>query len=263
MSWVMPFPEKAITGEFGTLSAYRRKHKMQAHSGTDWAPAGSNRGKTLIPAIANGTVRLIAFSKILGWVVVQTAMDKEGKIWHLGYCHLKCKKCGINCGGGHDPEIAMDLRLGDKLKAGDVSHGMVIGNSGSASSGAHLHATASKTIKGVFGPTSIKSDIKKLILKNSGGAVAPKVDKKVAKEILKPKVAAKPAPKAEAPKPAPVVVAEPQKPVIEPKTYTVASGDTLSAIANKFDTTIAEIAKLNNISNVNLINVGQVLKLPA
>lgn len=50
-----------------------------------------------------------------------------------------------------------------------------------------------------------------------------------------------------------------------PKTYTVRSGDTLWAIAKKhlFDgSRYSEIAKLNNISNPNLIYPGQVLKLP-
>lgn len=46
-----------------------------------------------------------------------------------------------------------------------------------------------------------------------------------------------------------------------PATYTVKRGDTLSAIAKKYNTTVATLAKLNNIKNVNVINVGQVLKL--
>lgn len=44
-------------------------------------------------------------------------------------------------------------------------------------------------------------------------------------------------------------------------TYTVKRGDTLSAIAKKYSTTVSALAKLNNISNVNLIYVGQVLKI--
>lgn len=43
--------------------------------------------------------------------------------------------------------------------------------------------------------------------------------------------------------------------------YTVVSGDTLSGIAAKFGTTVAAIASLNKISNVNLIYVGQVLRI--
>lgn len=203
MTWLMPFPEKTITGEYGTLSDYRRKNKMQPHSGTDWAPGGSNKGKTLIPAIADGTIKLVQWSKVLGWVVVQTAADKDGKIWFIGYCHLACKKCGINCKGAHGPEIALSVKVGDKVTAGDVTHGMTIGNTGNASSGAHLHATLGKAVKDVFGPTTAKSDLKKAIIANSGGAVAPKVDKKTAKAIIKgeaPK-AAEPAPAATEVKP--------------------------------------------------------------
>lgn len=43
--------------------------------------------------------------------------------------------------------------------------------------------------------------------------------------------------------------------------YTVKSGDTLSAIAKEKNTTVDEIAKKNKISNVNLISVGQVLEI--
>ena len=42
-------------------------------------------------------------------------------------------------------------------------------------------------------------------------------------------------------------------------THKVVKGDTLSAIAKKYGTTVNAIAKLNNIKNVNLIYVGQVL----
>lgn len=46
-----------------------------------------------------------------------------------------------------------------------------------------------------------------------------------------------------------------------PTTYTVQKGDTLGAIAKKYKTTVAALAKLNNIKNVNVIKAGQVLKL--
>ena len=44
-------------------------------------------------------------------------------------------------------------------------------------------------------------------------------------------------------------------------TYTVKSGDTLSAIAAKYATTVKAIAAENGIKNVNLIYVGQKLKI--
>jgi len=46
------------------------------------------------------------------------------------------------------------------------------------------------------------------------------------------------------------------------KTYTVQSGDTLSAIAKRFGTTVNAIAQLNGIKDVNKIYVGQVLRIP-
>ena len=45
----------------------------------------------------------------------------------------------------------------------------------------------------------------------------------------------------------------------ETKTYTVKAGDTLSEIAETYNTTVEKLAKLNNIKNVDLIFVDQVL----
>ena len=72
--WLKPFPDKQITGHYGTMSAYRKKHGMQPHSGTDWA----GRSGTLIPSITDGEIVLIQYSKILGWVVV-VKVDEESK----------------------------------------------------------------------------------------------------------------------------------------------------------------------------------------
>lgn len=52
---------------------------------------------------------------------------------------------------------------------------------------------------------------------------------------------------------------QPQQPVYE--TYIVKSGDTLSEIAQQFKTTLDKIASDNGIKNVNLITVGQKLKI--
>ena len=46
------------------------------------------------------------------------------------------------------------------------------------------------------------------------------------------------------------------------RTYTVKSGDNLSAIAVKHSTTVAAIAAANDIKNINNIKVGQVLLIP-
>jgi murein DD-endopeptidase MepM/ murein hydrolase activator NlpD len=109
---------------------------MQPHSGVDWAMPE----RTPIPAIANGTIVLQQFSKVLGNVSVQRVMSNDQKIWYVGYCHLR----------------AEGLPTGTKVQEGDTIG--FVGNTGSASSGAHLHLTVSSKLKGVFGPTSEKID---------------------------------------------------------------------------------------------------------
>lgn len=49
--------------------------------------------------------------------------------------------------------------------------------------------------------------------------------------------------------------------VVSAETYTVQSGDTLSAIASKYNTSVEKIAKQNNIFNPNLIHVGQAIEV--
>lgn len=44
--------------------------------------------------------------------------------------------------------------------------------------------------------------------------------------------------------------------------YTVVKGDTLWSIAQRYNTTVSELVKINNIKDPNLIYVGQKLKIP-
>ncbi len=46
------------------------------------------------------------------------------------------------------------------------------------------------------------------------------------------------------------------------KTHTVVEGDTLFKIAQKYNTTVDELVKLNEIKDPNLIYPGQIIKLP-
>lgn len=46
------------------------------------------------------------------------------------------------------------------------------------------------------------------------------------------------------------------------RTYIVKAGDTLTAIAIKHATTVAAIASLNNITNINALHIGQLLYIP-
>jgi murein DD-endopeptidase MepM/ murein hydrolase activator NlpD len=172
----LPFPKSTITGAYGTMSAYRKKHGLQPHSGTDFAPAGSNKGKTAIPAVAKGTIKLIQWSNVLGWVVVQTVWDTQlKKAKYVGYCHLSCNQHGINCRGGHDSATAISLKVGDKVEEGQAVG--ICGNTGSASSGVHLHLTLSNTLKGVFGVTSAKEDFVKWLNTQTTEAPTPSKEK--------------------------------------------------------------------------------------
>jgi LysM repeat protein len=52
------------------------------------------------------------------------------------------------------------------------------------------------------------------------------------------------------------------KPATNDTTYTVKSGDTLSGIALKYNTTYQKLAEYNNIANPSIIYVGQKIRIP-
>jgi len=58
------------------------------------------------------------------------------------------------------------------------------------------------------------------------------------------------------------LVAAVEVPAVESRVHVVVAGDTLERIARDNHTTVAELAAMNGIENVNLIRVGQRLKLP-
>jgi murein DD-endopeptidase MepM/ murein hydrolase activator NlpD len=166
--WKLPFEEKYVTGEFGTRSKFRIANNLGSHRGTDWArPSGTN-----IPAITDGTVALVQYSKILGHVLVQTGWA-EGKTWYIGYSHLLEES---------------SLKVGDTVKVGDTIG--IMGSTGSASSGPHLHATLGTTKKAVF--YGKVYDLKAFIIKEMASAPAAKKPA-AAKPAAKAPVAKKPA----------------------------------------------------------------------
>lgn len=128
--FIFPFPDKQITGHFGKIRTINGK-KTNPHRGTDWAAI---RG-TPIPAVSGGTVKLVQFSKVLGWVLVQSVYGKDKKTKYVGYCHMDTKPT---------------FKVGDKLKVGQTIG--KVGNTG-LSTGPHLHATLSTSVKGVFSGT--------------------------------------------------------------------------------------------------------------
>lgn len=49
---------------------------------------------------------------------------------------------------------------------------------------------------------------------------------------------------------------------VEWSPYTIRAGDWLSSIAERYDTTVEELARVNTLSNTNLIYIGQVILVP-
>jgi LysM repeat protein len=69
------------------------------------------------------------------------------------------------------------------------------------------------------------------------------------------------------PSPTPAVTAGPTPspsptPAKTPRTYRVRSGDTLSAIAARFGTTVRAIVELNDLADPNALSIGQILLIP-
>ncbi len=60
----------------------------------------------------------------------------------------------------------------------------------------------------------------------------------------------------------PVEEAAPVKPSPAPVTYTIQSGDTLTAIAKQYNITVETLMAANNLANADYISVGQVLTIP-
>lgn len=58
-----------------------------------------------------------------------------------------------------------------------------------------------------------------------------------------------------------LIISNPYDSGTEKEYYTVKRGDTLSAIAAKYNTNVSQLAEWNNIKNVNLIYAGQLLRV--
>jgi murein DD-endopeptidase MepM/ murein hydrolase activator NlpD len=146
MSWQHPFDKRTITSRFGATA-----NRPTPHRGLDYAPPAN----TVIPAATEGVVRLIQWSDILGWVVVQSGRDTvANRNVFIGYSHLSCATHGIDCKGprahgAHSP--LRSTKVGDRKAAGEPVGR--VGNTGTASRGAHLHLTIGPMVNSVFSGT--------------------------------------------------------------------------------------------------------------
>lgn len=112
MAWRYPLDKFKLGTPFGVKDAAH----PNGHRGDDLNGVKEN---TPLKAVNDGKIVLNVFSKILGNVVVLRV-----GVRFFGYCHMKS---------------ASPLKVGTKVKSGDVVG--YLGNTGSASSGPHLHFT--------------------------------------------------------------------------------------------------------------------------
>lgn len=112
-----PFPLDTITTVFGQVD----KEHPNAHRATDFAPEGGGT----IYAVSDGVVVRVEKQSGLGWVVV--VRDPDGVFWGLSHC-------------ADDPLVS----VGDIVKF-NVTPMADVGNTGSLTTGRHLHFSMSFT----------------------------------------------------------------------------------------------------------------------
>jgi len=215
--------EGSITHDF---NKHKTRTPASVNPGTDYAvPTG-----TPVKAIADGTIAgVVTTIKGAGGRMIFQDFPSGHK---ADYLHLS----------------RIDVTTGQEVKQGDViglSGGSGLGKENGY--GPHLHLSFRVGGRHTTGTGNIDFEA---FLAAQGGAPAKPAAPKPAEKPAAPKPAEKPA--------APVAPAAPAAPA---GIYTVKKGDNLTKIAKANNTTVAKLAELNGIKNVNLIQIGQVLKL--
>jgi murein DD-endopeptidase MepM/ murein hydrolase activator NlpD len=121
-----PAKPSRISDTFGTHSALRKRLGLGPHRGVDYAVQSG----TPLLAIGSGRVKAIGFTKVLGhYIEISAPVIVKGKleVKIFGYYHLL-----------EDQE--QTWKVGDPVKGGEVL--CKSGNTGTATSGAHLHLMA-------------------------------------------------------------------------------------------------------------------------
>lgn len=120
MSLVAPFPKANWSSPFGEWPQWRKDMGLGPHRGMDFngLPSG-----TPIPASGYGRVTYEGWSSVLGYMVV--VYYPEARVY-FGYCHLARR----------GPAVGTEFQRGATVA--------LLGNTGSATTGPHLHLTASR-----------------------------------------------------------------------------------------------------------------------
>ena len=125
-----PAKPSRISDKFGTHGETRKKLGLGPHRGLDY----SVQAGTPLLAIGNGRVKNIGETSVLGYFIeISAPVIVKGKleVKIFGYYHLA-------------EDQSAHWKVGDAVKGGEVL--CKSGNTGSASSGPHLHLMAGETI---------------------------------------------------------------------------------------------------------------------
>lgn len=125
-----PAKPSRISDTFGTWSPLRRKLGLGSHRGVDYAVQSG----TPLLAIGSGRVKNIGETSVLGYFIeISAPVIVKGKleVYIFGYYHLL-------------EDQSKFWKVGDPVKGGEVL--CKSGNTGSATSGAHLHLMAGDKI---------------------------------------------------------------------------------------------------------------------
>jgi murein DD-endopeptidase MepM/ murein hydrolase activator NlpD len=154
----------------------------------------------------------------------------------------------------HMLDDSIKVKPGQKIEAGTP-----LGKMGSTgmSTGKHLHWELQKAKKYAWNATGLNF-IEPVAFFDA--LIKLEAVKGTAKDQTPVDAPAAPAP-VHGNAPAPKAPTPPVAPASVSGTYTVVKGDNLTRIASRNGTTVAELVRINNIKNANLINVGQVIKL--
>ena len=144
-----PFPGTR-GDELGNFASYR----TQPHRGSDWS---GNDGK-IIKAITTGRVKKVFTSEQLGHCLIQSTGDGL----HLLYAHMKSPS---------------SRKVGEMVIGGETAIG-VVGNTGTATTGSHLHCGLSAAPNPATASYASLVDLHKHIDANSATPAAAPVAEK-------------------------------------------------------------------------------------
>lgn len=147
------------------LGNFNKAYRKQPHRGSDWGFKGGSEGKPVY-AVADGVVADVLWSDALGHCII--TKNSHDKVYVI-FAHLAEKPT---------------LKRLERVIGGETVLGK-IGNTGSASAGAHLHAAASLSPKPHLASVPALLDLFKLIGEVPKAEAKPAAKKSVAKKAAK------------------------------------------------------------------------------